>query len=101
MFRSTKPSSISLQFPVRSLSTSRLLRLAPCALRDRIPPQSVKPTRNVANPFRIRTSAKRACNSFRIRTSKTRDLKPFRMNTYKKPPGGGGPYLVCLERFLQ
>ena len=91
MFRSTKPSSISLQFLVRPLSSNRLLRIAHCALRDRIPPQTVKPHRNAANPFRIRTSAKRACNSFRIRTSKTQDLKPFRMNTYKKPPGGGGP----------
>ena len=47
----------------------------------------------IANSFRIRTSAKRACNFFRIRTSKTRHLKSFRIRTYEKTPGGEGSHL--------
>jgi hypothetical protein len=43
-----------------------------------------------ANPFRIRTSAKRARNPFRMRTSKAKDLNPFRIRTYEKRAGGGG-----------
>ena len=82
MFRSTKPSRIRLQFLVRPLSSNRLLRIAPCVLRDGIPPQTVKSHRNAANPFRICT-----CKS----ASKQRTLTSFRMNTYAKTGGGGGP----------
>src|ERR1700731_4052227 len=46
-----------------------------------------------SNPFRIRTSAKRARNPFTMNTSKTKDLKPFRMNTYEKK-GEGDPTLA-------
>lgn len=55
----------------------------------------------VANPFRIRTSAKRPCKPFRFRTSKTQRLKSFRMRTYKKR-GVGAPWLASkLARFRQ
>jgi len=51
--------------------------------------QSNLSTRVHANPFRIRTSEKRARDSRRIRTSKTQDLKFFRNEHFQKNRGGG------------
>ena len=77
--------------PAESVPTSRF-RSCPCSGGPLVPVFAHAFHRRCSSstiPFRIRTSAKRACNSRRICTSKTHDLKPFRMCTYEKTGEGG------------